>query len=61
LEHLIIRADRQGRCVHIGNTVTVIIVDIGNKDVEWLTILSGTTLPRQRISTGRDGYRSRDK
>ena len=60
LEHVIIRADCQGRRVHIGNAVSVIIVDIGDKDVPRRTILSGVILPRRRIGASGGGDRSRD-
>ena len=60
LEHLIICADRQGCCVHIGNTVSVVIVDIGDKDVRLRTVLPGIIFPRQRIGTSNGGYHSCD-
>jgi len=60
LEQVIIRAGREGHRVYIGNAVSVVIVDIGNKDARLLMVLSNVMPLRPRIVTGRGSDRSYD-
>jgi pectate lyase len=60
LEHIIIQAGRKGLCVHVGNAVSVVIIDIGNEDKRSRTVLPGHILPRRRTDTSSGGYHSHD-
>jgi hypothetical protein len=60
LEHFIIRACREGRRIHIGNTVSVVIVDIGNKDARRLMVPCNIVPSRPRIVVSRGSDRSYD-
>jgi hypothetical protein len=60
LEHVIVRAGREGYRVHVGNTVAVIVVDIGYENIPLGLVLTGIRLARQRIGTSSGCDRSCD-
>ena len=60
LEHLIVRAGREGCPVRVGNAVSVIIVDIGQEDLRSRLALRGIIPFRRRIRTGSGGDRPCD-